>query len=67
MIFTLACQACRDAFKDAGGDAAGWAIFAMLIIVFFMMIVVGVSMARIGKKQKRAMPDKYRDPFRDKK
>ena len=62
MNLTLACQACREAFKAAGGDAAGWSIFAMLMVVFFMMIVVGTSMARIAKKQKQAMPAKYRNP-----
>ena len=66
MTLTLACQACVEAFKGAGGDAAGWSIFAMLMVVFFMMVVVGVSMARLGKRQKKAMPAKYRDPFNDK-
>jgi len=66
MIHTIACQACVEAFRAAGGDAAGWAVFAMLVIVFFMMIVVGVTMARLGKRQKQAMPAKYRDPFLDK-
>ena len=66
MTLTLACQACVEAFKAAGGDAAGWSIFAMLVIVFFMMVVVGVTMARLGKRQKEAMPTKYRDPLLDK-
>jgi len=62
----LGCQACVELFKAAGGDAAGWAIFTMLVIVVFMMVVVGTTMARIGKKQKQAMPDKYKDPLLDK-
>jgi len=66
MTSILACQACIAAFKAAGGDAAGWSIFVMLMIVFFMMIVVGVTMARLGKRQKQAMPAKYRDPLVDK-
>jgi len=67
MTLTIACQACREAFKAAGGDAAGWSIFAMLVVVFFMMVVVGISMARIARRQKKAMPAKYRDPLQDKK
>ena len=62
MMMTLACQACVEAFRAAGGDAAGWSIFAMLMVVVFMMVVVGVSMARIAKRQKHALPDKYRNP-----
>ncbi len=66
MNLPLACQACVEAFKAAGGDAAGWSIFTMLVVVFFMMIAVGVSMTRIGKRQNQAMPDKYKDPLLDK-
>lgn len=63
---TLACTACIEAFKAAGGEAAGWAIAFMLVIVAFMMVGVGVCMAKIGRRQKLAMPDKYRDPLNDK-
>jgi len=62
---TLACQACIEAFKAAGGEAAGWAIFVMLIVVAFMMVTVGFTMARLGKRQKASMPSKYRDPLND--
>ncbi len=62
----LGCQACIEAFKSAGGNAAGWAIFTMLVVVAFMMVTVGVTMARLGKRQKEAMPSKYKDPLNDK-
>lgn len=65
-MMILGCQACIEAFKSAGGEAAGWAIFFMLIIVALMMLTIGVSMARIGLKQKVAMPNKYKDPLNDK-
>jgi len=62
----LGCQACIEAFKSAGGQAAGWSIAFMLVIVALMMTGVGVCMARIGARQKAVMPDKYRDPLNDK-
>lgn len=62
----IGCQACIEAFRSAGGEAAGWAIAFMLVVVAFMMLGVGFCMAKIGARQKAAMPDKYRDPFNDK-
>lgn len=61
----LSCQACIEAFKSAGGDAVGFAIGFMLIIVAGMMVGIGYCMSKIGKKQKENMPDKYRDPLHD--
>ena len=61
----IACTACVEAFRQAGGEAAGWAIMFMLVVVFGMMVGVGVCMAKIAKRQKAHMPDKYRDPFND--
>ena len=62
----IGCQACIEAFKSAGGEAAGWAIAFMLVIVAFMMLGVVFCMAKIATRQKAAMSTKYRDPFNDK-
>jgi len=54
-----------EASKAAGGEGAGCAICGMLIVVAFMMVTVGFTMARLGKRQKASMPSKYRDPLND--
>jgi len=64
-VLIIGCQACIEAFKSAGGEAAGLAIAFMLVIVGLMMLGVGVSMAKIRAREKFALPDKYRDPLND--
>ena len=64
-MLIIGCQACIEAFKSAGGEAAGLAIAFMLVIVGLMMLGVGISMAKIRAREKFALLDKYRDPLND--
>ena len=59
----LACQACRGAFEDGGKDAAGWAIFFMLMIIIPMLAAVGFFIFRIAQRQKAHADSSYDDPF----
>ncbi len=60
---TLACQACRSSFMDAGGDAAGWAIMFMLCIIVPVLVAVSFFIYRIAKRQKKYADSQYDDPF----
>lgn len=59
----LACQACRGAFEHGGKDAAGWAIFVMLMIIIPVLGMIGFSIYRIAKRQKLHADSRYDDPF----
>jgi hypothetical protein len=37
---------------DGGGDAAGWSIFALLVVVLVILGGVGFFMYRIGRRER---------------
>lgn len=48
----LACSTCRVTMIDGGGDAAGWSIFFLLIVILAMMGGIGFFMFRIARREK---------------
>lgn len=62
----FACQACVEAFRSAGGEAAGWAIAFMLLVVVSVMFLVSFSMFRIGLKTDSLRNERHKDLLNDK-
>ncbi|MDP3849397.1 MAG: hypothetical protein Q8Q59_02755 [Luteolibacter sp.] len=60
----LACSTCRVSMIEGGGDAAGWSIFFLLVVILFMLGGIGFFMFRIARREKEhfdpALSDDYK-------
>lgn len=57
----LACATCANSFQEAGGNAAGWAILFLLAVIVLVLGGIAWSMARIVKREHKALDPQYRD------
>ena len=57
----LACPTCANNFHEAGGNAAGWAIMFMVIIVALMLSAIGFFMVRIARRESASLDPQYQD------
>jgi preprotein translocase subunit YajC len=48
----LACSTCRVSMIEGGGDAAGWSIFFLLIVILAMLGTIAFFMFRIARREK---------------
>lgn len=51
--FQLACSTCRVTMVEGGGDAIGWSIFFLLIIVVAVLGGIGFFMFRIAWRERK--------------
>jgi hypothetical protein len=47
----LACSTCRVTMVEGGGDAAGWSIFALLMVILPVMMGIVFFMIRIARRE----------------
>lgn len=47
----LACSTCRVTMVEGGGDAAGWSIFALLMIILPVIIGIVFFMIRMARRE----------------
>jgi|AntRauTorckE6833_2_1112554.scaffolds.fasta_scaffold36536_2 hypothetical protein len=59
----LACSTCRVSMIEGGGDAAGYSIFALLIIILFVLAGVGFFMARLIRRENENLDPELRDDY----
>jgi hypothetical protein len=59
----LACSTCRVTMIDGGGDAAGWSIFFLLVVIVAMLIGVGYFMIRIVRREKANFDPSLTDDY----
>jgi hypothetical protein len=57
----LACTTCANSFQEAGGNAAGWAIMFMVIVVVAVLGSIGFFMVRIARRESAALDPQFRD------
>lgn len=57
----LACPTCANNFSEAGGNAAGWAIMFMVVVVVAMLSTIGFFMVRIAKRESEGLDPQYQD------
>lgn len=57
----LACSTCANSFQEAGGNAAGWAIMFMLVVVVSVLGGVAFFMTRIARRESAALAPRFRD------
>jgi preprotein translocase subunit YajC len=48
---------------DGGGDAAGWSIFALLVVVLTILGGVGFFMYRIGRRERENFDPMLSDDY----
>lgn len=60
----IACSTCRVSMVEGGGDAAGWSIFALLIIIVAMLSGIAFCMFRIAKREKEHFDPMLSDDYK---
>jgi hypothetical protein len=66
MIFSalLACSTCRVTMVEAGGDAAGWSIFFLLVVILAVLAGLGVFMFQLARREKEHLDPTLSDDYR---
>ena len=59
----FACSTCRVTMIDGGGDAAGWSIFFMLVVILVMLGGIGFCMFRIARREKEHFDPSLSDDY----
>ena len=60
---TLACSTCRVTMVEGGGDAAGWSIFFLLIVILAMLGTIAFFMFRIARREKEHLDPALNDHY----
>lgn len=60
----LACSTCRVSMIEGGGDAAGWSIFFLLVVILAMLSSIGVFMFRLAQREKAYFDPSLSDDYR---
>ncbi len=59
----LACSTCRVTMVAGGGDAAGWSIFFLLVVIVGMMAGIGFFMFRIARREREHFDPSLSDDY----
>lgn len=59
----IACTTCAKAFHAAGGNAAGFAILFLLVVVVSVLGFVGFLMARMIRREHENLDPRFKDDF----
>jgi hypothetical protein len=62
-LFHLACSTCRASMIEGGGDAAGYSIFALLVVILSVLGGVGFYMIRMIVRDGRNLDPELQDDF----
>jgi hypothetical protein len=60
-LSTLACTTCRVSMIEGGGDAAGWSIFFLLVVISGLLGAIGFFMVGIARREKQHFDPRYSD------
>ena len=63
MELYLGCLTCAKAFEHAGGNAAGYAILTMLILLVLVLGTLFVVMVRMGRRSAQNLDPQFQDDF----
>lgn len=62
-LFNLACSTCRVSMIEGGGDAAGYSIFALLVVILSVLGGIGFYMIRMISRDGRNLDPELQDDF----
>jgi hypothetical protein len=61
--FLLACSTCRVSMVEGGGDAAGWSIFFLLVVILVTLGGIGFFMFRIARREREHFDPSLSDDY----
>ena len=61
-IFSLACTTCRVSF-EASGDAIGYSILSLLIVILSVLAAIGFFMIRLARREMDNLDPELRDDY----
>lgn len=59
----VACSTCRVSMIEGGGDAAGWSIFFLLVVILAMLGGIGFFMFRIARREREHFDPTLSDDY----
>jgi len=59
----IACSTCRVSMVEGGGDAAGWSIFTLLVVILAMLGGLGFFMFRMARREKEHFDPTLSDDY----
>ena len=62
-ILKLACSTCRVSMIEGGGDAAGYSIFALLVVILSVLGGVGFYMIRLIARDSKNLDPELQDDY----
>lgn len=63
-LLQLACSTCRVTMVEGGGDAAGWSIFFLLLVILSMLAGIAFFMFRIARREREHFDPAYADDYK---
>jgi hypothetical protein len=62
-FFHLACSTCRTSMIEGGGDAAGYSIFALLLVILSVLGGIGFYMIRMISRDGKNLDPELQDDY----
>ena len=62
-FLTVACSTCRVSMVEGGGDAAGYSIFFLLIVILAVLGGIGFFMGRLIRRENENLDPELRDDY----
>lgn len=62
-LHLIACSTCRVSMVEGGGDAAGWSIFTLLVVILAMLGGLGFFMFRMARREKEHFDPTLSDDY----
>lgn len=62
-LFHLACSTCRVSMIEGGGDAAGYSIFALLLVILSVLGGIGFYMIRMISRDGKNLDPELQDDY----
>lgn len=63
MHFPFACTTCRVTMVEAGGNAAGWSIFVLLMVILPVLCGTVFFMLRIARRERQHLDPELVDDY----
>lgn len=59
----IACNSCRVSMIEGGGDAAGYSIFFLLVVILAVLAGIGFFMGRLIRRENDNLDPELRDDY----
>lgn len=56
----MGCATCANTFREGGGDAAGWSILFLLLVIVAVLVGIVVGMVRIARREQAMLEPELR-------